>query len=107
MASRTRRTPTTASLSTEVEHLKQKVATLEQEVAQLKATVPEESVIVLRSITRDQAKQEMLELFQAGETLFYSDIARRLRIDLPVVVEVCHELIEEGEIGIDAADNAV
>ncbi len=87
--------------------MKAKVAVLEQEVSDLKSAVPQESIIVLRSITREQAKQEIRDLFQSGETLFYSDIARRLRIDLPIVVDICHELIEEGDIGIDAADNAV
>ena len=56
----------------------------------------------MRSITRDQAKQEILELFQSGETLFFSDIAKRLNIDLPLVVEICQELREEGEIEVDA-----
>jgi alpha-ketoglutarate-dependent taurine dioxygenase len=107
MAYRSRRTPAGATLSTEVERLKQKVAALEQEVTPLKAAIPEESVIVLRSITREQAKQEILELFQSGETLFYSDIARRLRLELPEVVESCHELIDAGEIQIDAVNDTI
>ena len=57
---------------------------------------------VLRTIDRDQAKHEILKLFRSAETLFYSDIARRLCIDLPVVVEICQELQEEEEIEIDA-----
>jgi hypothetical protein len=83
--------------------LKAKVAALEQEVAQLKAALPEEPVIVLRSITREQAKQEILELFQSGETLHFSDIACRLHLDLPLVVEICQDLRAEGEIDVDAA----
>ena len=64
----------------------------------LKASVPGEEVIVLRTISRKQAKREIKELFQSGETLYYSDIAERLRIDLPLVVEICQELGSEGEI---------
>jgi Mn-dependent DtxR family transcriptional regulator len=71
-------------------------------VSQLKAPPSDEQVIALRSITREQARQEILELFQSGETLFFSDIAERLRIDLPLLIEICQELCEEGEIGVDA-----
>lgn len=102
MASRGRRTPARANLSTEIEQLKVKVAALEQEVARLKSATQDEPVIVLRSVTREQAKQEILELFQSGETLFYSDIARRLGLDLPQVVEICEELRDAGEIEVDA-----
>ena len=41
-------------------------------------------------------------MFQSGETLFYSDLATRLRLDLPWVVEVCQELEQEGEIEVHA-----
>ena len=59
-------------------------------------------VIVLRTVNRQEATQEIVELFQARETLFYSDIAKRLRLDLQTVVEICQELIEAEEIEIDA-----
>jgi Mn-dependent DtxR family transcriptional regulator len=71
-------------------------------VSQLKAPPSDEQVIALRNITREQARQEILKLFQSGETLFFSDIAERLRIDLPLLVEICQELYEEGEIEVDA-----
>ena len=32
--------------------------------------------------------------------LYYSDISIRLRLDLPLVVEICNELEEEGLIGL-------
>jgi cell division protein FtsB len=86
----------TMNLQAEIEPLRARVAALEQKVSQLKVSPSDEQVIVLRSITRDQAKQEILELFQSGETLFFSDIVQRLRIDLPLVVETCQELHEEG-----------
>jgi len=60
----------------------------------------EEDVIVLREITRDEAKGEIKYLFSEGHTLYYSDVATKLRLDLELVVEICNELINEGEIGI-------
>ena len=87
---------------TEVQRLKEKVAKLEKEIKALQDGGSEGEVIVLRTVTREQAKQEIMELFQTGETLYYSDIAQRLRIDLPLVVEICQEPENEGEIGVDA-----
>lgn len=80
-----------------------KVDVLEEAVETLKASLRNE-VVVLRTVTREQAKQEVQELFRSGETLFYSDIARRLRLELPLVVELCQELTGSGEIEIH--DNA-
>ena len=89
----------------QIEQLENKVAVLEQEIEDIKRSLSdtgEEEVVVLRTISRDQARQEIREFFNSGETLYFSDIARRLRIDLPLVVEICQELQEEGEVGIDA-----
>lgn len=88
-------------MRTEIGHLKARIAALERKTIDIK-TASEEELIVLPTITKEQAKQEILELFQSAGTLFYSDIAERLRIDLPVVVEICQELEEEGEIEVDA-----
>jgi hypothetical protein len=93
------------SVLEEIEHLQARVASLEAEIESLKASMPSDEVVILRAVTREQAKQEIRELFNSGELLFYSDISKRLRIDLPLVVEICQELLEEGEIEIDA--NAV
>ena len=57
--------------------------------------------VVLRAIPRAQAKNEILKLFKsAKETLFYSDVAEQLSLDLELVVELCHELETEGQIGV-------
>ena len=90
------------NLSTEIEQLKVRVAALEEEVARLKGSLADGEVIELRTISKEEAKQEILDLFQSGETLFYSDLAGRLRIDLPLVVEICEELKKGGEIEVDA-----
>jgi O6-methylguanine-DNA--protein-cysteine methyltransferase len=90
------------NLTAKIELLRARVEALERELAQLKDSFPDEEIIVLRSIPREEAKQEILAQFQSGETLYYSEIARRLQLELPVVVELCQELQDEGEIEVDA-----
>ena len=84
----------------ELEALKARVLDLEEEVARLLALTTDEEVIELRDVSKEEAKQKILAMFQSGETLFYSDLATRLRLDLPLVVEVCQELEQEGEIEV-------
>jgi dCTP deaminase len=58
------------------------------------------STVILRSLSRDQAKQEIVDLFRSTTgPLFYSDIAERLQMDLEQVLEITHELEREGVIG--------
>ncbi len=47
---------------------------------------------------------EVIELFKAGETFDYGDIADRLGIDLETAVSICRRLEEQGII--EAADEA-
>jgi len=82
------------SLRQEIEQIKQKLSELEERI-------PEEKVIVLREISMEKAKKEIRQLFSNERTLYYSDIAEELRLDLKLVVDICHELQESGEIGID------
>ncbi len=86
----------------ELEALKARVLDLEEVVARLLALTTDEEVIELRDVSKEEAKQKILAMFQSGETLFYSDLATRLRLDLPLVVEVCQELEQEGEIEVHA-----
>jgi hypothetical protein len=56
---------------------------------------------VLRAISRKQAKDEITQLFRdSAQTLFYSDVAQQLNLDLELVVELCSELEKEGVIGV-------
>jgi Mn-dependent DtxR family transcriptional regulator len=57
-------------------------------------------VIILRSISREQAKKEILDLFDTYEKLDYGDIAEKLRLDLEQVVEIVGELKKEGEVEV-------
>jgi dCTP deaminase len=58
--------------------------------------------IIMRSISREEAKAEIVALFESrkSQSLFYSDIVEQLRLDLEMVVELCHELEQEGKIGL-------
>ena len=48
--------------------------------------------------SREYHKQQALRLFQAGKTLFFSDVAKQLEIGLREAVEICKELIAEKKI---------
>lgn len=87
-------------MQTEIDQLSDRVATLEEQIETLEAA-SFEGAIVLRTITREDAESEIIALFAAGETMYYSEISERLGIDLPMVVEICQELQKRGEIGID------
>ncbi len=57
--------------------------------------------VILRAVPRSQAKKEIVGLFKRSkESLFYSDVAEQLRLDLKLVVELCNELEKEGRIGV-------
>jgi hypothetical protein len=89
-------------MQAEIIELRRKVTELEEAVEVLRLEGSDEEVIVLRTISREEAKQEISKLFQTGETLYYSDIAERLWFDLPMVVAICQELQQEREIEVDA-----
>jgi hypothetical protein len=91
-------------LRKQIEEIAVRLKTVEKRVLDL---LEEEKVIVLREITREEAKDEIKELFKAGRVLYYSDIAEKLRIDLEMVVEICQELLSKGEIEVsdDAASS--
>lgn len=78
--------------------MESRVAALEERVARLEEHSAEVKVIELREVTMDEARAEIVDLFATGETLYYSDIADRLRLDLEMVVEICHKLQEEDVI---------
>ena len=82
-----------------LEEVTNRLADLEQEMEAIKATQAEE-IIVLRSISEEEAKKEIREIFESGDILFYSEIATRLKLDLSLVVELCQELIHEGDIEV-------
>jgi len=84
--------------------MESRVTALEERVTRLEEH-SEEKVIEVREVTIDEARAEIVDLFAAGETLYYSDIAERLRLDLEMVVEICDKLEEEDMIHV--ANDAV
>ena len=81
--------------------LRERIRAVEERLAHIEAAIPTERVISLRDISKEKAKEEIRNLFTSGRTLYYSDIAEELRLDLEMVVEICDELQESGEISID------
>lgn len=79
------------SLLEEFKQIKQRLVELETK----------EKVIVLREITREDAKKEIQRLFESGRTLYYSDIVQELKLDLETVVDICNELQKSKEIAVD------
>jgi hypothetical protein len=57
--------------------------------------------ITVKETSREQEKEEIRTLFRNNGTLYYSDIVKRLGINLRTVVEICDELAAAGEIAID------
>ena len=94
----------------EVERLKKQVAILSARVAELEREaeaardLESDDVIVLRDITKEQARKEILEAFAADEPLDHADLAEDLRLEISLVFEVCNELIDEGLV-VFHADN--
>ncbi|OGO18871.1 MAG: hypothetical protein A2Z15_09320 [Chloroflexi bacterium RBG_16_50_11] len=82
-----------------------RIKLLERRLTKIEASLPSEKVIVLREISKKDAEKEIRNLFSKGKTLYYSDIAERLNLDLQLVVKICNELRRRGEIKID--DNAL
>lgn len=83
--------------------LKHELAIMRGKLADLEKRLPLEKIIVIRDISRQQAKEEIRNLFKGGKTYYYSDIVQKLKLDLETVVEICNELQASGEIEEDAS----
>ncbi len=80
--------------------LRNAVRHIEERLAVIETSLPQVKTVVLREISKEEAEAEILELFSEGEVLYYSDIADRLGLDLPSVVDICNELGSKGEIEV-------
>jgi regulator of replication initiation timing len=80
--------------------LRERIRAVEERLVNIEAAIPRESVVILREISKEEAKKEILELFSQGHTLYYSDVAEQLGLDLQLVVEICNELQSKGEIEV-------
>ena len=61
---------------------------------------PEE--ICYRTISKEEAQGEILDLLAEEPGICYDDISDRLRIEMEIVVDICIELEDEGVIKADA-----
>jgi len=92
--------PTTFKL-TDIDILRSEVSKLEKELDEIKrANKPH--IIVLREISREDAKKEILGLLDnlKGEQIYPSDIADKLSIDFLMVMDILDELEKEEEIEV-------
>ena len=96
--------PEVSRLRAEVSRLKKLAATQEMQIAELqqeldttRATQPDE-FIEIREISKEQAREEIIESFKSGEPLDHADLADALALEISLVVEVCSELMEEGVV---------
>ncbi len=94
--------PSVSYLAVENASLRQEIEHIKDMLSKIMDRIPEEKVIILQEMSREDAKQEIKRLFSEGKTLYYSDIAVELRLDLELIVDICNELQEQGEITIDA-----
>ena len=67
------------------------------DVETTKAAQPDD-IIVIREISKEQARKEIIKSFEAGEPLDQADLADMLSLEISLVIEVCNELIEEGVV---------
>jgi len=91
---------TIAELRAENFYLRQKIQEIEERLVAIEKVYPSEKVIVLRELSKEQAEAEILRLFSTGRTLYYSDIAEELKLDLALVVEICNELENRGKVQV-------
>ena len=80
--------------------LRERMRVIEERLANIEATIPKERVVILREVSQEEAEKDILGLFSQEQTLYYSDIAEQLGLDLQLVVEICNELQSRGEIEV-------
>ena len=55
-------------------------------------------ILQLRSMSKEQAKKEILKSIKGKERVWVSDIADELRLDLAFTFEIINELFREGKL---------
>lgn len=81
---------------------------LETEISEIKQLISEvnnkfheqKEIIELKDVSRLEAKQLIKQYFENhhSENMTYSDLFEALKIDIPLIIELCDELVEEGKI---------
>lgn len=78
----------------ELEETKSRLDALEQSVETITATHADE-IIVLREISKEQARKEILLALEGDEPLDQAELADFLSLELALVVEICSDLVGE------------
>jgi hypothetical protein len=89
-----------AMLRSECDRMAGLLDNITQRLSLVENTISKEDIIVLREISREDAKAEIASLFSQGKVMYYSDVARELKLDLELVVDLCNELMDEGKIEV-------
>lgn len=92
------------ALQARMRSLELRVAALEQELANIRHALDrdqEEEIITLRDVSREQARMEIRQVFAIGGVHYMSELAEFLRLPDQLVVELCNELMAEGELEVN------
>lgn len=85
----------------DIDMLHSEVSKLKKELDEIKKA-DKSHIIVLREISREDAKKEIVELLDnlKGEQIYPSDMADKLSIDFLMVMDILDELEQEEEIEV-------
>lgn len=67
-------------------------------IPEAKFTIGEEQSAQRKTITRDEARQAVMDLFRQRKELDYGEIMSELGLDLDTTIEVCRELEKEKKV---------
>lgn len=85
-------------LNHKFEPIDERLKSIEESIQEIS---PIRKIVVLETVTREEAKERIEELIRQTEGEFYPDeIAEKLCIDFQLVMEIVNELIDEKEIEV-------
>ena len=67
-------------------------------VPEVEFAIAEEEAVQHKNITRDKARQAVMDLFAQRKELDYAEIMSELGLDLNTTIEVCRELEKEKKV---------
>jgi hypothetical protein len=86
----------------EIASLKSVIHQMRSEIKNIKEKLVETpikmNIIELREIPKNEAKQEILDYYQSHDTVFPSDVASDLGLDLKMTIQIVKELVHEGKL---------
>lgn len=55
-------------------------------------------IIELQDISRDEAKKQIISYLKEHKTVYISQLAEQLRLDIELIIDITNELEQEGKI---------